>query len=66
VHDSAISLLTEPRLQATHVPIRQAQPTSRFDLLQMTLFHLVQHFQSLSIFGTQLDSLRFHASSRPA
>jgi hypothetical protein len=41
MHDAPISLVAQSGLQTPHVPIRQAQPTSRFDLLQVTLFRLV-------------------------
>jgi hypothetical protein len=63
MHEAVISFGAQPRLQATNVPVGQAQTPRRFDLLQMTLLHFVQYLESISFSRAQFDSLRFHPAS---
>jgi hypothetical protein len=38
--------------------IAQSKPPGRFDLLEMSFFHLLQHLQPFPLSRTQLNSIR--------
>jgi len=60
VYQRAIPFLTQARQQAADLAVGQIQPPTGFDLRQMALLHVVQHFQTVPLGLAQGNSLRFH------
>src|SRR5271168_683620 len=60
-----ISSFAKAEQHPPHLAVSYFQPRGCFDLCQMLLLYLVQHFQSVPFSLAQSDPLRFHGPLGP-